>query len=555
VLSVTGSVGNGFIVRTAPENADAVYVAQKEGKTIYFTRDAGEEKWFTRTCKYDVQDLAVESEDVAYVGVNDSVLVSKTTNGGFIWGTGKDSELAGGFINTIVSLGEDKVIVGSDEGYVSYSTDGNSNWTKIIKQAESGALKTQVAASGLDTDAYIYVATSENTTHVVRWQIGTSTAWTDLVAPVSTDYKATGIVLEDGILYVATENATDSEVLVTKEPTSGTPKSSRWSTTSSAGEVFNATPSSLKVSTGSIKLWAVDTYSTDELFYFTDILSQAGPTLISPADGKKIAVNPVTGKSYDVTFNWNQPDKARYYYYRLVIAYDSGFLETAKAISDIYLDSSQPSYTVGSSTFEFMPGTTYYWHVQVQEDGPVETPYSEGRSFSIEPGVAAVPKILAPENGAVGVSKTPSFSWDPVSGATQYQFVLADNVYLKAPIIDKTVAGTGYAIARELREGLTYYWSVKALAPVEGDMSAIANFTVKEAPAPAPAPTPPVVVKEMPAPQITVQTPPPPPDIVIPPAPTPPAPIAPAYIWAIIIIGAVLVIAVIVLIVRTRRTV
>jgi hypothetical protein len=304
-------------------------------------------------------------------------------------------------------------------------------------------------------------------------------------------------------------------------------------------------------------LWAIDTIDApDSLFYFKDILADAGPTLTSPADGKAIQVNPITGKSYNVSFVWERPDYGRSYIYDYWVAFDSAFKEKALT-GTVTSSSSAPALIVGPSgtaELEFMPGTTYYWKVRVATDGPARSPWSEVRSFTVEPGAALVTEVLAPENGATGVSQNPSFSWAPVGGATEYHFVLARDVNLTSPVVDIKLKSTGYAVKTTLDIGATYYWRVKPIAPVEGDWSAIANFTVKEAP--PPAPPPPVVVKEVPPPVINIpQAPPPPPDIVIPPAPAPPAPIAPAYIWAIIIIGAVLVIAVIILIIRTRRAV
>jgi len=168
--------------------------------------------------------------------------------------------------------------------------------------------------------------------------------------------------------------------------------------------------------------------------------------------------------------------------------------------------------------------------------------------------VAQVPNILSPVNGSTTVRQLASFSWEPVSQATDYNFVLADNVALSAPIVDAIVTNTGYAVNSPLEKGKTYYWAVKPIAPVEGAWSAISNFTVLEDAAPV-ATAPPVVITSVPAPVITMPAPQPVPTIVIPPAPEQPAPIAPAYIWAVIIIGAVLMIAVVVLIFRTRRQV
>ena len=253
--------------------------------------------------------------------------------------------------------------------------------------------------------------------------------------------------------------------------------------------------------------------------------------------------------------------------YDLDVALDDGFdQQVADSLNKDEAGSPVNYVYTGSGSGEsaLQPGTTYYWRVRA--DAPVQSSYSDVRSFTVgslavvappppAPAPTPAPVIGAPVNGVTGSSQTPSFSWNPVSGSTEYQFKLANNVALANPIADVKVKTTGYALTKELELGKTYYWAVKSLTP-EGAWSALANFTVMEAPAPPPPPPPPpVVIKEVPAPVINIPAPPPAQEIVIPPPPPAPAPITPAYIWAIIIIGAVLVIAVIVLIVRTRRAV
>jgi len=132
-----------------------------------------------------------------------------------------------------------------------------------------------------------------------------------------------------------------------------------------------------------------------------------------------------------------------------------------------------------------------------------------------------------------------------------YQFQLSADPAFATTLVDEQLANAGIMPAVTLERGKTYFWRVKALLPVDGDWSTVANFMVAKA---AAAPTPPVVIEQTPAPVINIPAAPPAQVIEIPPAPAVEK-IAPAYIWAIIIIGAVLVIAVIVLIVRTRRSV
>jgi hypothetical protein len=390
VLTIIGADTN-WIVRVAPDDSDAVYVSQKNSsaaKTIYYTQEGGDTKWFTRTAKYAIQDLAVESADVAYAAVYGGATVSKTTNSGFTWDTAKDTELTGGNIHMVRSLDEDELIVGSTQGYVAWSTDGNDSWDRVNTQLEDAG-NVQVTASGLDDGDYIYAATDVASSEVERWEVGQSgTSWKDLSAPL-TLCKAYGIALADDVLYVQTTyNATDSRTLRTLSPTSGEPSESMWSEMDEDVQQFDATPQSLKVSSGSVKLWAVDT-ATAQLYSFTDELTDVGPTLIGPRDGTLVEINPVSGVAYDVAFTWERPSKAKIY--DLKIALDPDFLETLSA-------STTTSSTTDAEIAEviegkyFMPETTYYWRVRVNIDGPVKSQYSETRSFSI----GALPEAMEP---------------------------------------------------------------------------------------------------------------------------------------------------------------
>jgi hypothetical protein len=210
--------------------------------------------------------------------------------------------------------------------------------------------------------------------------------------------------------------------------------------------------------------------------------------------------------------------------------------------------SSMPTLSYVVET-HFTPGTTLYWAVAA--GAPIPGKMSEIRSFTVQPGVAAVPTIGSPANGADNIGVNPAFSWSPVTGATKYEFQLAVSTNFATPLYSEQLAETGIRPAVALVPGTTYFWRVRAIEPVMGDWSTIANFTVAAEVEPAP---PPVEIVQTPPPVIEIPPAPPAQEIVIPPAPAAEE-IAPSYIWAIIIIGAILVIAVIVLIVRTRRQV
>ncbi|MBI2860914.1 MAG: hypothetical protein HYX91_05340 [Chloroflexi bacterium] len=544
----------GYIVRISPDDPNVVYIAKKGAQTLFYSKDGGTNRWFTRTSPSNLADLAVESTDVAYIAVDSAATVRKTTNGGFIWGTAKSTELVAGNIATIAALGNGNVIVGGTTGYVSYSTDGNSSWTKITQQIEGSALLTQVTADTLGEGGFIYAATSKVLSTVKRWPIGQAMTvpWKNLEAPTAAGHMATGIALQGGALYVITNDGTDSQLLRTLSPKFATPSAALWNAVDSLGETFAATPSALRASSGSTKLWAIDTAAAS-LFSYTDTLADTPPPPTGPVAGANVEFNPVSGQAFQVAFAWSRPSEATAY--QLQIALDNGFTQVTGDFA-IATTSSTPAAVVGpaaANLLSFNPNTTYYWRVRATT--PVKSPYSEVRSFRTASLVMPIPPVLSPENGAINVPQTPGFSWGTVAGATQYEFQLAAAPHaasFQSPLATAKVAETGVRPIVKLDYDTTYFWRVRVSTPFVGDWSSIANFTVRQAP--AEPPPPPVEIIQQPPPQIVLPPPPPPPpDIIIPPAPPPPAPITPAYIWAIIIIGAILVIALIVLIIRTRR--
>ncbi|MFC1990685.1 WD40/YVTN/BNR-like repeat-containing protein [Chloroflexota bacterium] len=545
-----------YIVRPVPDNYDVVYVAKKGAKTIYYNRGGGATQWFARACGVDIQDLAVESAEVVYA-LESGGAVSKSTNGGFTWGTAEPTRLESGA--TIVSVSENNLLVGSQDGYVAYSTDGNASWIEAPVIPQSGAGKVQVVADkDFVSNRIIYAASDTGGRNINRWQVGSSTGWTDIIS----DGLSGGIyglaVSDNGTLYALMFDSVNNRSALWQclSPTEATSLSSSWSAryttalTDADDDLvrLNATPQALKVSS-SDKLWAVKTNGINKLYSFTVIMT--GLDLQTPAHGFRNPVNLLTGVANEIAFSWSRTAEATEY--ELYIAYDEDCTElvtTVTVASDLSTVVVPVGlYEEGDARVGFTAGKTYYWRVRVTQ--PLYSLYSTTRSFTVEPMRALVLNLLTPENGSPDASQIPSFSWEPVAGATEYRFVLADNVTLASPVVEARVVTPAFALNRELDYGKTYYWAVKPVAPVEGPWSVVANFTVKERPVEL---LPPLVVEQAPTPVIVLPEPPPPqPGIVFsPPLPTP-APVTPAYIWAVIIIGAVLMTAVIVLVVRTFK--
>jgi hypothetical protein len=545
------------VVRIAPDDDAVVYVGVKGGTNIYYSNDSGEVSWTLRAASDTIADIAVESADVLYALKADGS-VRKSTNAGFIWGSAKASGLGNGY--SIASLGEDKLVVGGASGGVAYSTDGNASadtWKKHTGMAGSTG-NVVVAASGLAEDDYFYAGTDTVNDYIYRWKEGSSTSWSTISAQLGATEYVSGISLVGSALYaLVTDTAGGSKLYRTVSPTATTVT---FSTVAAVGE-FYATPTALRTSTGSVVLYAIDVdvaaaeesttdTVTDELYSYEDTLSEASPVLLAPADGSEVAMNPVTGRAFDIPFSWERVSKATKY--DLYIYLDEARTQLVRSETSISSSSSTVVFILGpytsiasgsGNTLELMPNTTYWWRVRVADDGPMESQYSDMRSFTVAEAAAVEPEpvlevvLMAPTAGAADVPVQPTFVWSPVEGATAYEIQAAKDADFTDVWISKAGRGplstTVYLSEFELEYSTTYFWRVRAKVAGTWTDYAVSVFTTEARPAAPPTPEPPA----------------PPPVIEL------PTPATPAYIYLIIGIGAALVIAVIILIVRTRRPV
>lgn len=547
ILSQQGTTN--CIVRIAPEDANIIFLAKKDASTLYYNDSGRAKGWIKRTCRVNIQDLVVESAAVVYA-LDSAGLVSKTTNAGLFWGTATPTTL--GSSATIVSISPDKLLVGSQNGYVAYSTDGNLSWTKIPEVLQGSAGQVQVAADeNFATNKIIYAASDTTGQNIKKWQIGTSTAWTDI-------FKDTipggiyGLAINDNTLYALEFNSSTGQSTLWKHlsPTTITSSSLNWShsTTTASTDIddtevhLNAAPRALKVSRG--KEWAVKTNNTNKLYSFTDIAIEITST--KPLPGFVNPVNAKTGLAYDIAFKWDRPTGATAY--ELQIALDSQFFILIGTVV-IATDKSPvfllvgPNQT-GDARIDFMPGSTYYWRVRTTQ--PSYSEYSEAQSFHLAPLRALVPELSTPANGSTDISRKPYFSWEPVAGASEYHFVLGDNATMTSPIINIKVENTGLAVTQELDYGTTYFWKVRATKPAGSDWSTLANFTVRKE---SIEPVPQVVVKQMSPVIINLPELPPQKIIIFTPPPAPQSAV-PDYLRVAIIIMAVLLLAIIALIIK-----
>lgn len=167
------------------------------------------------------------------------------------------------------------------------------------------------------------------------------------------------------------------------------------------------------------------------------------------------------------------------------------------------------------STLTLRPNTTslaagtYSATVPLSAVGAASTTVSVTYTVSATP-LPGTPTLIAPTNGATGVSTSTAFSWSAVTGATRYWLNVATtpgtlpadvNVHVCAGcVISDTTLTTGHTLpapfprgtpSTTLNPGTQYYWTVQALTPTipglyaGGPYSVVGSFTTAVAAGPS----------------------------------------------------------------------
>jgi len=390
----------GYIIRLAPGEAEAIYLAEKGGAKIYHSPDGGDREWSADICPLIIQDLAVESSRVAYA-LNTEGEVTKTRSTGLAWDTPVTSELDEDTGHTIVSSGADILLAGSTNGVVACSVDGGASWSRLSGSIQSGAGRVQVVPDkDFATNKMIYAASDSPGQNVMRWQLGTSTRWVDIFRNTLKGGGVYGLAAEDNVLYAleynpGTKQSTLWQCLI---PTDASSSSVSWEsrTTSTATDaadsqvVLDASPQALKLSSGG-KLWTIKTNGTNRLYRIDDAMTRL--VLDVPDDGYVNPVNRVTGIAQEMTFRWQQALDATEYEFSLAL--DEAFKVPMSRIT-VASDSSPVVLFVGpqaegAAKVSLIAGMTYYWKVRITQ--PLFRIGSETRAFRVE-SVQATPPVI-----------------------------------------------------------------------------------------------------------------------------------------------------------------
>jgi hypothetical protein len=178
------------------------------------------------------------------------------------------------------------------------------------------------------------------------------------------------------------------------------------------------------------------------------------PVLVTPANGASgIALNPL--------IQWITSTGATSY--RIQVSTDPLF-------GVLFLDRAG---LVGSSTgiTGLSANMRYFWRLNATNAGG-NSGFTDAFSFTTGQGSGgtqpppsgglSAPALGSPSNGATGVSRSPTLSWNTVSGATSYRVQVSTGSSFSSTVYDNSsVTGTSVTLPR-LAGRTTYFWHVRA---------------------------------------------------------------------------------------------
>jgi len=181
------------LLRLAPEETtgDTVYLVDRMSNTIYYNDLETLACWKKRSSTAGgidyIVDLAVKDESTIYA-LNDDGKVAMSDNHGasLTWTEAVASEVDAGW--TIAVWG-DWILVGGQDGDVSYSDDGGETFTELEDTTPIKGYVTVAFDSYFDSNDTIYAAVASvnlidltGTGGIYSWIIGEGTSWMDLKA-------------------------------------------------------------------------------------------------------------------------------------------------------------------------------------------------------------------------------------------------------------------------------------------------------------------------------------------------------------------------------------
>jgi len=180
---------------------------------------------------------------------------------------------------------------------------------------------------------------------------------------------------------------------------------------------------------------SMDESDWSEVWSFSTL---ASVTLTSPADG-------ATEQMLDLELKWNEVTGIFDYMYEISLTPD--FTMPISGTSDTNVVSPVGLYF----------GNTYYWRVTAPHATDT-TVWSEVRSFETINTVY----LLSPEDGA-NTDRTPTFTWEIISGASGYELQYDTSDEFTNPVIFEEIDTSYIVVVLPEEIGITYFWRVRAI--------------------------------------------------------------------------------------------
>lgn len=186
------------------------------------------------------------------------------------------------------------------------------------------------------------------------------------------------------------------------------------------------------------------------------------PTLLLPAD--------LSTESTDLpTFSWENVENATNYQIQI----DNEIDFSSPVFDNVSVDTSQtPELGLNDGI--------YYWRVRAINTFETPGEWSEVRTLTINIP-PAIPTLLLPDNNSTDNTGLPTFIWESVEGADNYEIQVDNDNDFNSPIIDNITAEASITPESGLSDG-TYFWRVRAINSNEtpGDWSSVwtVNITI-----------------------------------------------------------------------------
>jgi subtilisin family serine protease len=190
------------------------------------------------------------------------------------------------------------------------------------------------------------------------------------------------------------------------------------------------------------------------------------PTLSSPA-------NAATNVSVAPTLSWVAATAATGYN----LEYSTSSTFNANETTTI------TGITTTSRTLSGLANSrTYYWRVSSTNSTTTSAP-SAVRSFTtVAPlAIPVAPTLSAPANAATNVTRTPTMSWNAVTGAATYDIEISTTNTFASVTFGRTGLTARSIRVSQLGSRTAYFWRVRAVnAAGTGPWSAIRSFTTRQ---------------------------------------------------------------------------